>query len=287
MMEKDWREFVKPVKVPILTERIRLTTACGDCGDLPGDPRAGTCCVDEGGKAVQVMHNGLKVLYGGYCGTWVNEIIAELEGVHEPREERIFHEVLKCLEPGATMVEAGCYRGYYSMWFARNVPDARVFLIDPHTVQMTVAKRSFLINGLTGDFTIGHFGTYPEQKTEIQQRRFGALPHFTVQEFMDSKGLDRITLLHSNIQGHEEEMLEGARHLLDARRIDWLFISTHGRRRPACRQILDQAGYCVVAQHGVSQSALADGLLVAQNPDLPEFPKIDILLVDGPAQAHV
>ena len=71
------------------------------------------------------MHNGLRVLYGRYYGSWVNEIISQLKGVHEPQEERVFYEVLKHIPAGATMVEAGCYWGYYSMWFARQVQDAR------------------------------------------------------------------------------------------------------------------------------------------------------------------
>ena len=288
MMGKDWREFVKPVKVPVLEERIRITTACRDCDHLPRDPRAGTCFVDEDGNAVQVMHNGLRVLYGRYYGNWVNEIIAELKGVHEPQEERVFAEVMKHIPAGGTMVEAGCYWGYYSMWFAREVEGGRVFLVEPHPRQMEVAERNFVINGLEGDFTVGYFGTYPEQKKKIQEQRVGGeLPRYTVQEFMDLKGLDRITMLHSDIQGHEEEMLDGARDLLGARAIDWLFISTHGRRHPACREILSEAGYRIVAEHGVSQSASADGLLVAQNPELPAIPEIEISLVEGLVQAHV
>ncbi len=288
MMQKDWRAFVKPIKVPILEERIRITSACRDCDDLPRDPRAGTCFIDENGNAVQVMHNGLKVLYGRYYGNWVNEIIAELKGVHEPQEERVFHEVMKHIPPGSSMVEAGCYWGYYSMWFAHEVRDAKVFLVEPHPRQMEVAERNFRINGLTGDFTVGYFGTYPEQKKKIQEQRVGGeLPRYTVQQFMDLKGLDRITMLHSDIQGHEEEMLDGARDLLAARKIDWLFVSTHGRRHPACREILNEAGYRIVAEHGVSQSASADGLLVAQNPSLPEIPSIEISLVKGLVQGHV
>ena len=288
MMQKDWREFVKPIKVPILEERIKITAACRDCDDLPRDPRAGACFVDEDGNAVQVMHNGLKVLYGRYYGNWVNEIIRELKGVHEPQEERVFAEVMKHIPAGATMIEAGCYWGYYSMWFAHAVENARVFLVEPHPRQMQVAERNFAINGLTGDFTVGYFGTYPEQKKKIQEQRVGGeLPRYTVQEFMDLKGLDRITMLHSDIQGHEEEMLDGARDILGARKIDWLFVSTHGRRHPACRDILDEAGYRIVAEHGVSQSASADGLLVAQNPELAEIPPIEISLVEGLVQAHV
>lgn len=286
MMDRPWQDYAKLVKRDRLEERIRITTACRDCDDLPRVADAGRCMVDEDGNAVQVMHNGLRVLYGRYYGAWLNEIVSRLGGVHEPQEERVFSEMLRHMPQGGTMVEAGAYWGYYSMWFARTVADSRVFLVEPHPRQMEVAERNFALNGLNADFTIGYFGSYPEQKKVIQEKRVGHLRGYSVPEFMQEKGLDRITLLHSDIQGHEEEMLDGARGLLAERRIDWLFVSTHGRRHPPCREILRQAGYRIVAEHGVSQAAAADGLLVAQNPDLAEIPPIEISMVEGLVQAH-
>jgi hypothetical protein len=151
---------------------------------------------------------------------------------------------------------------------------------------MEVARQNFALNGLEADFTLGYFGDYPEQKKAIQEKRVGELPAFSVPGFMAARGLDRLTLLHADIQGHEEAMLDGARDLLAARRIDWLFVSTHGRRHPPCREILGRAGYRIVAEHGVGQAAAADGLIVAQNPDLPEIPPIEISMVEGLVQAH-
>lgn len=288
MINGDWRDYVKPVKVPILEKRIEISSACDDAKHIPRVENAGACMVDEGGMAVQIMHNGLKVLYGRYYGAWVNEIIRSLDGVHEPQEEMVFHEVLKHIPEGATMVEAGCYWGYYSMWFTHEVPDGRTYMVEPHSNQMRVAQRNFEVNGLKGDFTTGYFGTYPEKKLEIQQRRSGGeeLPRYTVREFMELKGLDRITLLHSDIQGHEEEMLSTAEDVLAEHLIDYLFISTHGRRHPACKTILERHGYRIIAEHSVGESASADGLLVAQSPELPEIGGIDVSRVEGLVQAH-
>ena len=286
MMDQDWRANVRPERVPILEERIRVTTSCRDCDDLPRDTRAGACFLDQDGNAVQVMHNGLKVLYGRYYGKWMNDIIAKLGGVHEPQEERVFYEVLKHIPANASMLEAGCYWGYYSMWFAQQVAGARPYLVEPHPLQMRVARRNFELNCLTGDFTLGYFGGYPEHKLKIQAQRVGDLPRFTVPEFMDQKGLARITILHSDIQGYEEDMLSGAQELLDDRRIDWIFVSTHGKRHLPCRDILTNAGYRMIAEHDLSESASMDGLLVAQNPDLPQIPKIEISLVDGLVKRH-
>ena len=75
-------------------------------------------------------------------------------------------------------------------------------------------------------------------------------------------------------------------NLLARRKIDWLFISTHGRRHPACRDILVEADYRILAEHGVGGSASADGLLVAQSPRLDEIPPIEISEVEGLVTAH-
>lgn len=286
MMDRPWREYAKPFKHDILARRIEITTSCRDCDPLPRVPDAGRCMIDEEGRAVQVMHNGLKVLYGRYYGSWVNEIISRLGGVHEPQEEWVFHNILPHVAPGSAMVELGCYWGYYSMWFARAVPDARNFLIEPHPNQMATAQANFALNGLHADFTLGYLGSYPEQKKRIQERRAGELPRYSIPEYMQMKKLGRIGLLHSDIQGHEEEMLDGARDLLERRKIDWLFVSTHGRRHPGCRDILTDAGYRIIAEHGVSASASADGLLVAQSPRLPEIPRVEISEVEGLVTAH-
>lgn len=285
MMKAPWQAYVKDVKKPVLEERVKITSACRDCDSLPRDLMAGQCLV-ENDLAVQVMHNGLRVLYGRDYGSWVNQIIENLDGVHEPQEEYVFHEVLKHIPAGATMAEAGCYWGYYSMWFKKQVKDSKVFLIEPQPNPMKVALKNFEINGLEADHKHAYFGNYPEKKKAIQIRRLGELPQLTVGDFMEMKKLDRLTLLHSDIQGHEAEMLDGARDLLAQRRIDWLFISTHGSRHGSCKQVFDDAGYRIVAEHSVGGSASADGLLVAQNPDLPAIPPIDISVVDGLVKAH-
>lgn len=276
MMATDWRKTVRPARIPDLERRIRLTTSCRDCDGLPRAPHAGACIVDGGGNAVQIMHNGLKVLYGRYYGPWINAIIAGLDGVHEPQEERVFHEVLNHIPAGSTMVEAGAYWGYYAMWFARAVPQARTFLIEPDPLHMRVAVRNFVVNRLKGDFTAGCFGGYPEHKYRAQQARGAAVPCFSVPTFMELKGLRHITLLHADIQGYEEDMLDGAGDLLASRRIDWIFVSTHGRRHRPCRDILTGAGYRMVAEHDIAESASADGLLVAQSPDLPAIPPVPV-----------
>jgi len=287
MMQRPWTDYAKAFRHEILGRRIEITASCRDADNLPRVADAGACYVNAGGHAVQRMHNGLEVLYGRYYGSWMNEIIARLKGVHEPQEEPVFAEILRHIPRGGVMVEAGCYWGYYSMWFAKEIPESQVFLVEPQPNQMKVARRNFEINALAGDFTVGYFGSYPEKKKRIQEQRIeDELPRYTVGGFMAEKQIDRIALLHADIQGHEEEMLATAGPELSARLIDYLVISTHGSRHLPCRRILADAGYRIVCEHSLNESASVDGLIVAQNPDLAPIPEIGVSRVEGLVTAH-
>jgi hypothetical protein len=96
--------------------------ARGEDRELPGwrsdseGPGPGKVISFEG-KPVQIMHNGLRVVAGGYYGDWMTRIIERLHGHHEPQEEAVFHEILKLLPPDATMLELG---GFWSYYFTRS-----------------------------------------------------------------------------------------------------------------------------------------------------------------------
>ena len=66
--------------------RATMTISCRDAEAIPKVPNAGAVEVLDG-TPVQIMHNGLKVLYGGYHGDWMANIIHGLRGHHEPQEE--------------------------------------------------------------------------------------------------------------------------------------------------------------------------------------------------------
>lgn len=287
MLGKPWQDYAKEDRVAVFENRIALTVAQRDSDDLPRVSNAGETMVDENGYAVQIMHNGLKVLYARYYGAWVNEIIRQLKGVHEPQQEMIFDTILKRLSPGAAMIEAGAYWCYYSMWFARAIPQGRSLMIEPNSKHLEIGKKNFEINGLTGDFTFGYFGEFPEKKVIHQREQFGIdLKRYELPEFMAEKGLDRLELLHADIQGGETEMLDGARALLDRRLIDYMVISTHGREHQRCLDIVTGAGYVIAAEHDVDKVAKADGMIIAHSPEVAPLPKFDITGISAdPAEA--
>src|SRR5262249_31433891 len=98
-------------------ERMRITTLCRDADVLPRVVNAGTVMTQNDGTVVQIMHNGIKVLAGGYYGRWMQDLIVRCRGVHEPQEEVVFAEIMKHLPDNGTMIELGGFWSYYSIWF--------------------------------------------------------------------------------------------------------------------------------------------------------------------------
>src|SRR3546814_6974305 len=91
-------------------KRIKLTINCRDCDSLPKVQEAGQCFGEN--QEYQRMHNGLTIYRGTYHGEWMTEVIRQLQGHHEPQEEKVFAEVLSHLKPGASMLELGSFWAY-------------------------------------------------------------------------------------------------------------------------------------------------------------------------------
>jgi FkbM family methyltransferase len=239
---------------------------CADADYIPKVPDAGKVRVDEKGRRVQVMHNGLLVLADGYYGEFVTQIIERMKGHHEPQEEKVFHEVLKAVPPGSTMIELGCYWAYYSMWFHKAVKDARNFMIEPAKAALQCGRLNFQLNGMRGDFTLARIGSRstPAWHAAAAAIGQGEAPAVCVQDFVREKGIEKVTLLHSDIQGFEYEMLQGCGDLITGRRIDLAFISTHSLKvHFQCLKYLASAGYTMIAEHTPKESYSDDGLIAA------------------------
>lgn len=245
-------------------ERTKDVLACPDNARLTR--------VADAGKVVdgyQIMHNGIKVVVDGYYGDGITRMLTANRGCHEPQEEVIFEAVLRELPSGSTMLEAGAYWGFYSMWFCQAVKQPKVFLIEPDRANLVVGQRNFALNHCSGNFTHAYIGDRP-----------GSHPDGTsvvsVESFLADQGLSQLAVLHADVQGFEVQMLRGARHLLEARCLDYLFLSTHsGKLHGQCAQFLRESGYRVLVSLDLEESYSVDGLLVACSPS-----------VQPPAMAH-
>ncbi len=84
------------------TNRIELAASGRDTEEIPKVPDAGMVFHNTAGEAIQLMHNGVKVIADAYYGQFNSEIVKKLRGHHEPQQERVFHELLKLVTAGVS-----------------------------------------------------------------------------------------------------------------------------------------------------------------------------------------
>lgn len=249
-------------------ERVRIALSCRDCEGIPKVPGAGDL-VNDGGQKLQRMHNGVLVQQGAYHGEWMTEIIRGLKGHHEPQEEKVFHAVVKELSPGATMLELGSFWAYYSMWFQHEIPNAVSIMVEPDPKKLQVGKDHFELNKFSGTFIHAFAGAETSEKEKFVDWDGSEilLPQVSVDGLMQRFQLEKLDILHADIQGAEYLMLNGAAKSLAERRIKYLFISTHGFEHRKCLRLIRKHGYHILAEHTVLESVSGDGLIVAASPE--------------------
>ena len=233
--------------------RLNDIVACNDNSDIVRANAAGKVL---SGK--QIMHNGLKIHLGSYYGPEIAHILAKNKGVHEPQEEKVFQEVLKAIPTNSTMIEMGAFWSFYSMWFNREITGAQNYMIEPESFNMKCGMRNFKLNDMTGDFTQALIGA---ESSEID-----GVKTVCVDDFLQSKGIDFVHILHSDIQGYEYDMLQGAAKSIENGRIGFIFISTHNDEvHNKCRDHLIALGFSIIAESNMQDTFSDDGLIVAHS----------------------
>lgn len=215
-----------------------LIPRCDKAGEVEGDN--------------VILHNGLRVSRQGYYGDF-SQCLVRNYGCHEPAEERMFAEVLKDIEPGATMIELGSYWAFYSMWFGKDIPDAKLYCIEPEQENLEVGKKNCALNNIKADFTQGYIGGN----------------QLNVSDFIKDKSIDFIDMLHSDIQGLEIDMLTDIKPLLKNKKIKYLFVSTHSNDiHNKAREIIIECNYRIIADADFDEKTFCmDGIIVACQKD--------------------
>jgi Methyltransferase FkbM domain len=212
------------------------------------------------------LHNGLRVPVAGpgaYYGPF-SQILIINRGVHEPLEEFVFQEVLKGLPAAPSMIELGAYWGHYSMWLKKERPESDVILVEPDPECMKAGQDNFARNGFKGEFIQAFVGT----------------GKFEIDDFFRSRKIRKLDILHTDIQGYEVEMMQGARDVLTRRRVNYLFVSSHSQQIHAeISKRLADLGYRVeISSDFDVQTTSFDGFVFASSPDVsPVFEKVSIL----------
>ena len=98
---------------------------------------------------------------------------------------------------------------------------------------------------------------------------------FRSDDIIKNYNLKFVDILHSDIQGAEVEMLQGAISAIKDKKIKYFFISTHGNDiHNFCLEFLKNNAYKIICSHDENESFSADGLIVASSDELEKEIKI-------------
>ncbi len=209
-----------------------------------------------------IMHNGLKVVPGMFGE--ISKVFEVNKGVHEPQEERIFTQVLPYIPESGVMVELGAYWSFYSMWFYKEVKNARCYMIEPDKEFLAMGKKNFELNNMRGDFRLGHIGN----------------DGLKIDNFLEVNGIEYVDILDSDIQGAGFEMLLGAEKSIIEGKIKHFFISSHSQElHYKCLDFLKRHKYIILASADFDrQTYCHDGVLVARLAAVGGLKPVDIAL---------
>jgi FkbM family methyltransferase len=268
--------------VPVIRsheERILITAQCRDADVLPRVVNAGSVVPQEDGTLAQIMHNGIRVLAGGYYGAWMQNLIARCKGVHEPQEEVAFAEVMRHLADDATMIELGAYWSYYSIWFLTRGRGRRAIVVEPDPAHLEVGRTNARLNACEPQFVQAFVGrrAAPPSKFTTEESGEIELPCTSLPDLVESRAIEHVDLLHCDAQGAEIDILEGCQELAAAGRLGWVVVSTHSHHitgdpltHQRCIALLAGAGATILAEHDVQESFSGDGLIVAKFGSVPK-----------------
>lgn len=257
-----------------ILQRLRMTCSCNDSDKLEKVENAGKV-KDELGEKVQIMHNGLRVVQYSYYGEWMSECIKRLRGHHEPQEELVFSQIIELLPSDAFMIELGAYWSYYSLWFLFEHKNRTAVGLEPNSRHLLAGVKNRDLNNLKDQLELIHGAYSFKDKSKILQfpTETGDKEHIQmwgVEELALHMKKEYIHLLHADIQGFEEELVDEIRVLSEKKSIRFCFISTHAyeisgsylTHQTALKKLIE-CGAHIIAEHDVHESFSGDGLIVA------------------------
>jgi hypothetical protein len=199
------------------------------------------------------LHNGNRVPVTGensYYGDF-SKILLINRGVHEPLEEFCFQEALKIIaDQKPIMIELGSYWAHYSMWFLKKFPNAECFMVEPDKKALNAGYSNFKNNNFLN-------GQFIHSKVSNDG--------FKIDLFANKKKLKKVSILHSDIQGSELEMLDGAKNFLTQQIADYNFLSTHSQKiHEKAKRKLESFGYIIeVSSDWDNHTTSHDGFILA------------------------
>lgn len=254
-------------------QRADMTISCRDTEYIPKVHGAGKISIQKGIR-IQKMHNGILVQSGGYYGAWMERIITALKGHHEPQEEKVFHEIVKRVDAGSTMIELGAFWAYYSLWFNKEVADARNICCEPDPNNMKVGMTNASLNKANLEFVNAAAGSGTGRSIDFPlDSRPGEILHvpiLSIDQIVKDYGVDKVGILHMDVQGWELDSIKGAENSIKQGKVRFLIVSTHHyvfSKDPSshfkCQKLIESMGGTIIANHTIPESFSGDGLIAA------------------------
>lgn len=229
-------------------------------------------------RAVHVFDNGIRVFDDHLWPTQRERYRAR--NVHEAEEEDLFVQLLEDIPRAGVFLDIGSAIGYYLLLARRLRPDLEVHGVEP----LKSHRDRFLENAILNDHSPTEFTIHPEAISSsvgvaslsddgygsaIQKRWTGpellAVPTITLDRLVERIGR-RVDLCQMDVQGHEAEVLKGAKRCLRSGAIASFLIGTHRRRlHRKCLILLEGSGYRIRHEE-VDTTAQPDGILAAVRP---------------------
>jgi methyltransferase FkbM-like protein len=200
------------------------------------------------------LHNGNRVPVdgeGAYYGPFSTLLIVN-RGVHEPLEEFVFQELLRSMPEAPLMIELGAYWAHYSMWLKKARRGGKAIMVEAEAPSLEAGRRNFARNGFDGEFI----------HAVVAQGQWEMDP------FLQSRRIDKVDILHVDIQGYETQMIAGAQEALARMSVDYFIISTHAQSAHEwMRTYLAGHGYRVEVSSDIDNETTSfDGLVFASSP---------------------
>ena len=169
------------------------------------------------------------------------------------------------------MIELGGYWAFYSLWFLSRGKHRRSIVVEPDPKHLEVGKINARLNGLAPTFVNGFVFDSPAPSVLFKTEESGEilLPRLSVPLLMEIQAIERLNVLHCDIQGAEFNVLCSCKELFERRQVEFVFVSTHDFRisgdpltHQRCLQLIRNCNGRIVAAHDVHESYSGDGLIV-------------------------
>lgn len=269
-------------------ERSLMTISCQDANSIPKNIHAGRIIL-ENELSIQIMHNGLKVIAGGYHGDWMAHIIRSLKGHHEPQEELIFYHLLKYIQHYSLIIELGSFWSYYTQWFLLEIPNSNAICVEPDIDNLKIGRINTKING--NDNRVQFFNAWIGGETQKEiflptetSSQIRGLPVYDMDDLLKICGEQSIELLHMDTQGAELAFIQSMRQAVGNKRVRFIMVSTHhssisGSKttHEDCIATIKSLGGFILVEHDIIESFSGDGLILASFMDSDRslyFPEI-------------